>query len=245
MLHRLFRRSTGSCRSRRADRSRVIAFEPLEPRLALTTFTVNSLTDAPVNLNDNVVTLRDAIAAANTNLAVQPGGPAGDPLFSDAIQFQAGLTGTITLTQGQLTLRSLLVITGPGSSLLTVSGGATASRVLFVNDPTVGAFGSVAIRNLTIRNGNAAQGGGILNNERLTLENVVITANKGLEGAGIHNSSSGTLTVRSSQLNVNQAGRKCDAGRPRRRSLQCRHGDVHRQQHQRQLRTDWDGGRHR
>jgi hypothetical protein len=193
-------------RLRRRNRSRVIAFEPLEPRLALTTFTVNSLTDAPVNFSDNVITLRDAIAAANTNVAVQPGGLPGDSLVSDVIQFQAGLTGTITLTQGQLTLRRLLAINGPGSSQLSISGGATASRVFFVNDTSTSTFGGVTLRGLTIRNGNATQGGGILNNERLTIENVVITANKALEGAGVHNSSSATLTVRNSQLNGNQAG---------------------------------------
>lgn len=206
MSHRWFRRSKSLGRSRPAQFPRVITFEPLEPRLALTTFTVNSLIDAPANFSDNVVTLREAIGAANTNVAVQPGGPAGDSLFSDLIQFQPGLTGTITLTQGQLNPRGLLVINGPGASLLTVSGGATASRVLFVSDPAVGTFGSLTIRDLTIRGGNATQGGGILNNERLTVENVVITANKAVEGAGIHNSSTGTLTVRTSQIQGNQGG---------------------------------------
>jgi hypothetical protein len=206
MSHRLFRRFTKLNRSRRDNFSRVIAFEPLEPRLPLTTFTVNSLTDGPVNLSDNIVTLRDAISAANTNVAVQPGGTAGSSLTSDVIQFQAGLTGTITLTQGQLNPRNLLVINGPGASLLTISGGATASRVFFVSDPAISSFGGVTIRGLTIRGGNATQGGGVLNAERLTIENVVITANKALEGAGIRNSTSGTLTVRNSQLSGNQAG---------------------------------------
>ncbi len=55
--------AVGQQSQRRSPPSRRIAFEFLEPRLALTTFTVTSLSDGPVNLADNVVTLRDGVAA--------------------------------------------------------------------------------------------------------------------------------------------------------------------------------------
>ncbi|HMF14970.1 MAG TPA: hypothetical protein VKE94_21790, partial [Gemmataceae bacterium] len=76
--------------------------ESLEDRLAPALLLVNSLADAPVNLSDAVVTLRDAIHAANNDLAVSPGGPTGGG--ADEIQFAGGLTGTITLNQGRLVI---------------------------------------------------------------------------------------------------------------------------------------------
>ena len=59
--------------------------------------TVNSELDGAVNLTDNVVTLRDAVQAANNDLAVSPGGQVGSG--ADTIQFANTLVGsTITLT---------------------------------------------------------------------------------------------------------------------------------------------------
>ncbi len=49
-----------------------LAVETLEGRLVPTVFTVSSLSDAAVNLDDSVVTLRDAIYAANSDLPVAP-----------------------------------------------------------------------------------------------------------------------------------------------------------------------------
>ncbi len=65
-----------------SGRSLPYRFEQLEDRLALTTFTVNRLVDAAVNLGDSAVTLRDAISAAHNDVPAFPGGPAGDPLAS-------------------------------------------------------------------------------------------------------------------------------------------------------------------
>lgn len=59
------------------------------------------------NLNDaGPGSLRDAIAMT----------PAGG-----AVDFQSGLTGTITLTSATLTIDHSLTITGPGANTLTVS----------------------------------------------------------------------------------------------------------------------------
>ena len=60
--------------------------EALEPRLLLSgmTFLVNSLADAVAA--DGVVTLREAIQAANTNLAVNEA-PAGSAAEADIITF--------------------------------------------------------------------------------------------------------------------------------------------------------------
>src|SRR5205085_3631213 len=66
------------------------------------TFTVTNLNDSGPG------SLRQAIDDANG-----AGGP-------DVITFQAGLTGTITLTSGQLDLYDSVDIQGPGASAITV-----------------------------------------------------------------------------------------------------------------------------
>lgn len=199
--------AVGQQSQRRSPPSRRIAFEFLEPRLALTTFTVTSLSDGPVNLADNVVTLRDAVAAANGNVAAFPGGPAGDAL-SDGIRFQSGLTGTISLTQGQILIRSDLSIQGPGASLLSIRG-AAPDRVFQVNDSTnQRAF--VSMVGVTISGGlkssPGSDGGGILNSESLTLQDVIVSGNVALRGGGVFNNSGAVLRLVNSEITGNRAG---------------------------------------
>src|SRR6516165_1092122 len=70
-----------------------------------------------MNLNDSGPgSLRDAIATT------PPGG---------TVDFQPGLSGTIPLTTGQLNLTGDLTITGPGASVIAVSGPGL-SRVLAI-----------------------------------------------------------------------------------------------------------------
>jgi hypothetical protein len=72
----------------------------------------------------------------------------------DTIEFAAGLTGTITLTTGELDIREDLTINGPGADRLTVSGNHD-SRVFDIFDV------DVTITGLTIADGDAGVGGGI------------------------------------------------------------------------------------
>src|SRR5262245_59608038 len=82
-----------------------LVLEALEGRLVPTTVT---------NLNDaGAGSLRQAI------LDTDSGG---------AVDFQPGLSGTITLTTGELAIGKDLTLAGPGASVLTVSGNH-ASRV--------------------------------------------------------------------------------------------------------------------
>ena len=71
--------------------------------------------------------LRDAIAVANASVG------------SDIIDFQAGLSGTIALTSGQLRLYDSVDIQGPGVLVITIDGN-DASRVFNVNDGYPGAI---------------------------------------------------------------------------------------------------------
>src|SRR6266545_1219949 len=152
--------------------------EAMETRLLLTVFTVNSLSDAAVNFGDSAVTLRDAIEAANRDVAVSPGGPVGSG--ADEIRFNVNflLRNTITLNQGGLSIRSDLTITGPGAARLAISGN-TVTRVFDVTDFSA-VQRRVTISGVRISNGNSTtlSGGGILNRENLTVKDCTISANR-------------------------------------------------------------------
>jgi hypothetical protein len=149
------------------------------------TFTVTNLDDSGPG------SLRDAIDQANMN----PG--------PDIIDFQDELSGTITLTTGELLITDDLTINGPGLFSLTVSGNH-ASRVFRI------AIGITAmISGLTVSDGRAASnsGGGISNGSAgtLTLNNVALSGNSADSGAGgITNS--GTLTITNCTLSGNSGG---------------------------------------
>jgi len=116
------------------------------------------------NLNDSGAgSLRQAIADANALAG------------ADTITFQAGLTGTITLTTDQLYISDSVDIQGPGPASITVSGNNTY-RVFYLYNST--ALLDVTISGLTITEGTADAGGGIIDfGENLVLDNVVVTGN--------------------------------------------------------------------
>ena len=74
-----------------------------------------------------------------------------DALPGDTIQF--AVTGTITLTSGEIVIDKDLAITGPGGGGVTISGN-NASRVFLVDS------GTLAMSGLTIRDGLAQGGAG-------------------------------------------------------------------------------------
>jgi hypothetical protein len=146
----------------------------LEDRLVLSTFTVTNTHDHGPG------SLRAAIDAANSHSG------------ADKIVIASGVSGTIRLTSGPLTITDDLKINGPGSGQLAVSG-RKVSRVFLIDGGSFGAASEVMIKGLTITDGLAtedasfpASGGGILDLEAsLTLEDTVLTANQApLGGAG-------------------------------------------------------------
>jgi hypothetical protein len=182
--------------------------------LAPATLTVNTLAD---NTTDTgFLTLRDAVLLVNNGgdptalgQSSMPGGwssqIAGSFGSNDTIQFDPSLTAsapqTITLGGSELLLSQNVSITGPGASLLAVSGN-NASRVFEVASGTTD-----TISGLTIENGRSGYlGGGISNGSgSLTVNNCTLSSNRGSFGGGIYNGG-GTVTVSGSTLSNNSAG---------------------------------------
>ncbi|HEV7485554.1 MAG TPA: Calx-beta domain-containing protein [Thermoanaerobaculia bacterium] len=163
--------------------------------MALAAVPASAATFTVINLNDSGAgSLRDAITQAN--------GAAG----ADVINFQPGLTGTITLTTGQLKIADSVDIQGPGAATISVSGN-NASRVFYLY--TGSATLDVRIAGLTITQGAANIGAGIVDfDENLTLEGVTITQNAATgDGGGLWaDGFSMTLTVNNSTISGNTSG---------------------------------------
>ncbi|HET6633188.1 MAG TPA: choice-of-anchor Q domain-containing protein [Rhodanobacteraceae bacterium] len=144
------------------------AFEMQAP----TTLIVDTLADpgdGPCDATD--CTLREAVDAANRTIA------------TDTVQFKSGLTGTITLSSGTISIEYGLHIVGPGADVLTVDGNG-APTVL--EDLGAGSGQSeLTVSGLTITGGDANAGGGIhADARRVTLRDMVITGNRASDAGG-------------------------------------------------------------
>ncbi len=150
------------------------------------TFTVTNLNDSGVG------SLRQAILNANAN----PG--------TDTIAFQAGLTGTITLTTGQIQITDALTLNGPGANGLAVSGN-NASRIFQLTNAMNGKV--LTINQLTLKSayvgGGSDRGGAIYGaGSLLTVNNCTLSDNNANEGGAIY-MNGGALTINNSALIAN------------------------------------------
>lgn len=157
----------------------------------LATFTVTKTADTDDGTCDADCSLREAIAVAELN-----GG-------ADTIEFD-GLSGTITLTLGEIDIGDDLTINGPGASTLAISGN-DASRIFNVNGPS-----SFTLRDLTLRNGFTTLGGGAMYIEdvdSLKIVDSVITNNSADDlGGGIYIYSGTDLVIRRTEISGNESG---------------------------------------
>jgi HYR domain/Right handed beta helix region len=141
---------------------------------------VRAATLTVTNTNDSGAgSLRQAIAGAASG---------------DTITF--AVTGTITLTSGELAINKNLTIMGPGAGNLTISGN-NASRVFNIT------AGTVTISGLTVSSGNSNPGSAVDNNGALTVTSSIIKNNSGSCCGAIY--STGTLSVDTSTFSNNTA----------------------------------------
>jgi hypothetical protein len=106
---------------------------------------INAATNTVLNLKDGLTagTLRSAIA---------------NSLAGDTIVFSAGLSGTISLTNGgQLLINKDITLQGPGAKLITISGN-NSNRVFNLTNANVSLSG-LTIANGRVAGANGASGG--------------------------------------------------------------------------------------
>jgi|GEM_PF-6914844 len=183
-------------RKKKATSAEVIQIlESLEDRTLLSAITVNSLDDN-LTSGDGLVTLREAIIAANTDGTTDLGDTGNG---ADSITFDIGVgSNTMTLLLGQLVVTSDLTIAGPGSNRLTISGNNT-NRIFEFTFTAVADFSGLRLTGgLSTLNGGAIQNSG-----QLTLTDMQIDGNIGSGGGGIFNT--GTLNIFNTSIENNQA----------------------------------------
>lgn len=152
-----------------------------------------------------VLASADTITVTNTNDSGPGSLRQALSIANDGDTIDFAVTGTITLTSGELLVNDSITISGPGAGNLAVNGNQ-ASRVFHVGSGT-----TVTISGLTIANGFidfGDSGGGVYNDHAtLTIDGCTMSGNSGGSGGGaVYNDGtfgSATLNVASSNLTGN------------------------------------------
>ena len=167
-------------------------------------FTVTKTADTNDGNCNADCSLREAVTAANANL---------DP---SQITFDNQIFGaaaqTIALSTGELVLEEnrRIVITGPGTNLLTVSGN-NMSRIWRLRRDVTATITGLTMTGGTVASGSGSANGGAIYIEpngvatKLTLNSVVISGNQTGTGGGISTLGSSTLTITNSVISNNTA----------------------------------------
>lgn len=143
-----------------------------------------------------------------------------DAVSGDVIEFDSGVTGTIILTSGQLTINKSLTINGPGADVLAISGGNT-SMVFQLSGNT-----NITISGLTVKNGFSDANGGGMRIEsvgQVLVENCVIedclveATGTAAQGGGIYinnqlTATTNLVTIKNTIIRNNRANRTSTAG---------------------------------
>lgn len=178
--------------------------EPLEERILLALVVVDTSTDFVDGTitsveellaspgDDGKISLREAIEATNNT----PG--------ADEIKFDDSLLGGVIVLAGeQLTIADDLKLSGPGADKLAIDGDER-SRVVLIDDGFEGSLIEVEISGLALQKGRSvatsgasqnAEGGGLLNRERLVFERGVVASNFAERGGGGIDAAIGSQTA--------------------------------------------------
>jgi len=169
--------------------------------------TVDTVDD--VEANDGQCSLREAITAANDNVAGTSNCVAGDDIDDtidfDPVVFDPTATETIVLGGALPDITQDLAITGPGADALTIDGLNTADGIFTIDSG--GNSQTVEISGLTLWRGSAVNGGAVSvdSGDTLHLSFSVVSDNTVTgDGGGIFNDS-GTLVVTECDVDDNEA----------------------------------------
>ncbi|MCA9945306.1 MAG: tandem-95 repeat protein, partial [Anaerolineales bacterium] len=165
------------------------------PPVYAATITVNTTADE--YNNDGDCSLREAVAAANLDTAVDACTPGSD---HDLIQFSLTTPAIITLTMGKINIQTdPLTIAGPGAGSLTIDGNQ-AGRIFDVVTTV-----PVTLTGMTLQNGLAAQdGGAVRSSGELTIVDAVLQNNVASADGGAIDVD-GDLRLENSQVLSNTA----------------------------------------
>ncbi|HVT30107.1 MAG TPA: choice-of-anchor Q domain-containing protein [Lacipirellulaceae bacterium] len=206
-----------SFRRGRSTTFRQLAFEPLEDRRVLATFTVTSLGDAAVTASGSAPgTLRQAVYDANHS----PG--------ADVIQFASGLNGDVNLSVADdsavgpsaLLIDSPITVQGNANGITIRRDSAAPQMRLFRVTPDA----DLTLDSVMVAGGVApsANGGAIYNQGTLTVIASTIYNNTAVEtspasdgsagrGGAIYNDA-GSVSIRNTTLSGNMASRATGSG---------------------------------
>jgi hypothetical protein len=124
-----------------------------------------------------------SLADSGTGSLRQAAGNANALAGADDVIFAPGLTGTVTLTSGEILITDSLTVHGPGAAVLTVSGNDN-SRIFHVENSAVAVPIDVTLSGLTLTHGFSALAGGAVfaDSENLTiLDSVVSNSTSGVQ----------------------------------------------------------------
>ena len=177
----LARRSSSKSRNNQSKRrrSRRVQLERLENRHLLTTLIVNSFADDIIS-GDGLVTLREAIVAANADTTTDLGetGSGADTITFEPSVFD--VPQTILLDLNDLPINDDLTIDGPTAGTLTIDANDNSQIFRIFEAET-----DANLNRLTLTGGNGIFGGAIANiGANLTIVDSTITGNQATSGGG-------------------------------------------------------------
>ncbi len=132
-----------------------VQYNNLEPRNLLATFVVNTTADI-IDAEDGLLSLREAVTAANTNETFSDA-PAGEPDGDRVVFAKDAEFSRFVVTQGELVITDDLIIRGNGIETGSIHG-ASRNRLFNVNTSE-----RVQFRNLLMVGGRTDGDGGMIN----------------------------------------------------------------------------------
>lgn len=180
------------------------------------TLTVNTIADAhDPNPGDGIC--GDSIEGCSLRAAIEEANelPGEDDIQFSSVFKAPNPPNKIVLRFGELSIRSIMTISGPGARQLKVDADYK-SRVLSVSSPNLDPPAIVKISDLTFQNGYLSDtyysAAGIRNSGNLRLERVTIRSNRTVGdgplitwGGGIHNEDGGKMILDSCTVNSNES----------------------------------------